>query len=120
MNSFSTAQKSPITALFPGYPFVQAGIAGVAAAAQIATIARSKFQPGGTNPGNPDSLGAGGGGAASVPNNAAPPDLEFQEQQATAIGQSDEGQEPLKAYVIAGEVTNAQQANAEIENLATL
>lgn len=28
MNAYSTAQKSPITALFPGYPYVQAGLAG--------------------------------------------------------------------------------------------
>ena len=121
LNAFSTAQKSPITALFPGYPFVQAGIAGVAAAAQIATIARSKFTPGGGGGGsNPDSLGGGGGGAAQTAIQPAPPDLEFQEQQAQAIGQTDEGQLPIKTYVVAGDVTTAQEADAEIENLATL
>ena len=35
MNAFTTAQKSPITTFFPGYPFVQAGIAGAFGAAKL-------------------------------------------------------------------------------------
>ncbi len=114
INAYKTAQASPITAVFPGYPAVQAGLAGAFAAAQIATIARSKFQSaaqpaadtaatgaGGINPGGITyNLGAGGGGEDVTLNN----------------GQ----QEPLKAYVVATEVTSAQQANAQIDNLSKL
>ena len=114
INAYKTAQASPITLAFPAYPAVQAGLAGAFAAAQIATIARSKFQSaaqpaattaatgaGGINPaGVTYNLGAGGGGEDVTLNN----------------GQ----QEPLKAYVVATEVTSAQQANAQIDNLSKL
>jgi hypothetical protein len=38
-NAYTTAQKSPITALFPAYPIVQAGLAGVFSATQVSKIA---------------------------------------------------------------------------------
>lgn len=38
-NAFSTAQKSPITAVFPAYPYIQAGLAGAFTALQIKKIA---------------------------------------------------------------------------------
>lgn len=47
LNAYSTAQKSPITTLNPGYPFLQAGIAGAFSVAQIAKIAGAKFEKGG-------------------------------------------------------------------------
>jgi hypothetical protein len=37
-NAYTTAQKSPITALFPGYPLVQAGLAGAFSALQVKKI----------------------------------------------------------------------------------
>ena len=103
-----------IVKLATGAQFVEAGIAAVAGAAQIAAIARTQFkstaQPaattpptgaGGINPaGVTYNLGAGGGGEDVTLNN----------------GQ----QEPLKAYVIATDVTSAQQANAQIDNLSKL
>src|SRR5690606_346715 len=39
MSAYATAQKSPITILNPAYPFIQAGIAGAFAVAQVAKIA---------------------------------------------------------------------------------
>lgn len=38
-NAFATAQKSPITTLFPAYPYVQAGLAGAFTAIQVKKIA---------------------------------------------------------------------------------
>jgi len=70
--AFATATASPITAVFPAYPFIQAGIAGVLSAANIAKIAASKFEGGG---GSPDTSGGGGGGGASIP---APPTISNQ------------------------------------------
>jgi hypothetical protein len=37
-NAFTTAQKSPITTLFPAYPFIQAGLAGAFSVLQIKKI----------------------------------------------------------------------------------
>lgn len=37
-NAYTTAQESPITVFFPGYPVLQAGLAGVFGATQIAKI----------------------------------------------------------------------------------
>lgn len=54
--AFATATASPITTVFPGYPFLQATLAGITAAANIAKIASSKFTP--------SASGDMGGGAA--------------------------------------------------------
>jgi len=70
--AFATATASPITTVFPAYPFIQAGIAGVLSAANIAKIAASKFEGGG---GSPSTGGGGGGGGASIP---APPTISNQ------------------------------------------
>jgi hypothetical protein len=65
--AFATATASPITTVFPAYPFIQAGLAGVLSAANIAKIAASKFE----------SASSGGGGgsvsAPSAPSIPAPP-----------------------------------------------
>jgi hypothetical protein len=69
LNAFKSGQASPITPFFPAFPFVQAGLAGVFAAANIAKIASSKFQPSGG--------GGGGGGdvSAPMPSIPAPPTI---------------------------------------------
>ena len=68
LNAFKSGQASPITPFFPAFPFVQASLAGVFAAANIAKIASSKFQPSG---------GGGGGGdvSAPMPSIPAPPTI---------------------------------------------
>lgn len=70
-NAFTTANLSPITLAFPAYPFIQAGLAGVFSAANIAKIAASKFEGGAGSPSTP----SGGGGGASIP---APPTISNQ------------------------------------------
>jgi len=116
INAFTTAAASPITSVFPAYPAIQASIAGAFAAAQIATIARSKFNPGGGTDINVNntppptaalpSVGTGGGGPTITPGQ-------------TSSGQSTQT-EPIRAYVLVSDVNNAQQANQQIENLAKL
>ena len=62
-NAFTTAQKSPITAVVPAYPFVQAGLAGAFSALQIQKILS----------GGPAGGGGGGGGATTAaPQTPAP------------------------------------------------
>ena len=115
-NAFTTGQKSPITALFPGYPFVQAGIAAAFGAAQIATVGKSKYQGGSTKPSVPSGGGGGGGGAsAAASGGAQAPQLDLGFLGAGA------GQEaPVQAYVLAENVSTAQQANQKIQDQATL
>lgn len=67
MNAYATGLASPITAFFPAYPFVQAALAGVTSAANIAKIAASKFGGGGAS-----SLGATSGASGSNSNSSVP------------------------------------------------
>ena len=43
-NAFKTAQDSPYTTVFPGYPFVQAGLAVAAGLAQVKKISSTQFK----------------------------------------------------------------------------
>ena len=120
LNAYNTAQKSPITTLFPAYPVIQAGLAGAFAAAQIATIARSKFK--GSNP-SPSVTDTGGGQPSYDPTaaiNTRNEELTGLQDPGAAITPGGQNQQPIRAYVIATEVTSAQEANAQIDNLATL
>jgi len=120
INAYSTAQKSPITALVPAYPAIQAGLAGVFAAAQIATIARSKFKGGNPSPGTTD---AGGGQPSFDPTaaiNTRNEELTGLQDPGAAVTPGGQDQQPIRAYVVATEVTSAQEANAQIDNLSTL
>ena len=120
LNAYNTAQKSPITTLFPAYPVIQAGLAGAFAAAQIATIARSKFK--GSNP-SPSVTDAGGGQPSFDPTaaiNTRNEELTGLQDPGAAITPGGQNQQPIRAYVVATEVTSAQEANAQIDNLATL
>jgi hypothetical protein len=106
-NAYTTAQKSPYTAAFPGYPYVQAGLAAAFSLAQVASISRTQFESPDTNI---DSSGGGGSGA---------PAQSQMSPQFNIVGRSGinqladsvnaRNQQPIQAYVVAGQVTNAQQ-----------
>jgi len=63
--AFTTANKSPITALFPAYPYVQAGAALAFGIANLKKISDTKYQSK-SSPSATQSSGAG------VPQMAAP------------------------------------------------
>jgi hypothetical protein len=94
--------------------FVQAGIAAVTGAAQIATIAKSKFEGGKTTAETPSIGGAassasGGGGFT--------PNISF-----TGIGQNPFGGmfgQPMQAYVVGQQMNNANMLERRIRNSAT-
>jgi hypothetical protein len=97
INAYKTAQGSPYTAIFPGYPIVQAGLAAAFAATNIAKIAQAKF--GGSTS---QSAGGGGGGAAAM----AP---QFNTVGNNGINQLAQlQQQPTQAYVVSGQVTSQQ------------
>ena len=113
-NAFTTAQKSPITALFPGYPFVQAGIAGAFGAAQLAVINKSKYQGGAASP-PPTPSGGGGGGVPAGGGQTQTPQLDL-----SFLGEGAGQEGPIQAYVVSENVSNAQQANQKIQEQASL
>ena len=98
-NAYKTAQGSPYTAINPAYPSIQAGLAAAFAAAQVATIARSKFESSSL------SSSSFGGTATTAPSQPA---------QFNIIGQGGTNQlvegiagtfdRPIRAYVVSGEV----------------
>ncbi|QCZ35008.1 hypothetical protein D8Z79_025770 (plasmid) [Escherichia fergusonii] len=100
---FASVAANPITIANPSAPFIAAGAAVASGVANIATIAAQQFQGGGAG---------GGGGAANVPS-ALSSSPQFNivgdtgiNQLAQTLGQ--QGQAPVEAYVVAGNVTTAQ------------
>jgi hypothetical protein len=112
-SAFTTASASPITTLFPAYPFIQAGLAGAFSLLQIKKIAS-------TDP----SGKSGGGGGASSGGGSAPTAPSFNLVAGTGSNQIAEGlagqRQPLQAYVVSGAVTNAQQMQRNIVEDASL
>ena len=104
-NAFTTASKSPITALNPAYPFIQAGLAGAFSALQIGKI-----------------LSSGGGGTSSVASTpSAAPSTPAPQMMSGAFDISG-GIEPeaTRAYVVTDEMTNSQNQLANIRRRATI
>jgi hypothetical protein len=112
-NAYTTASASPITTLFPAYPYIQAGLAGAFSLLQIKKIAS-------TDP----SGKSGGGGGASSGGGSAPTAPSFNLVAGTGSNQIAEGiagqRQPLQAYVVSGAVTNAQQMQRNIVEGASL
>jgi len=103
-NAFTSAQKSPITTVFPGYPFVQAGLAGAFSALQIQKILS----------GSPASGGGGGVVSAAAPATPAP------QMMSGAFELGGMEPEPTKAFVVTDEMTNSQNQLANIRRRATI
>ena len=110
-NAYSTAQESPITAFFPAYPIVQAGLAGAIALKNIAAI---------------KSVNPSGGGSSNVPKPSSasvPPAFNVvgasgTNQLADAIG--GQSQKPVQAYVVGNDVTTSQSMDRAIIDEASL
>ena len=111
LEAYKTGQKSPLTAVFPAYPYVQAGLAGAFAAVNIAKIGQSKFSASGGN------VGSSGGAAAGT----TPMTANFSTIGSSGINQLAQlQQKPTQAYVVSGEVTSAQALDRNRVQNATL
>jgi hypothetical protein len=109
-NAFKTAEASPITTVFPAYPFVMAGSAAAVGAANIAKIASMRFNKnGGSSPAPTAPSGGGGGGMGGGSTNAPALDLSFINQQTNKA-------QPLQTYVLATNVSSAQEAEQKIKD----
>ena len=111
-NAFTTAAKSPITLAFPGYPAVMAGLAITAGLAKVAKISATKFNPSSSTTPSASSGGGGGGmgsagGMGSGSTSAPALDLSFLNNKKT-------GAQPIQSYVLATNVTSAQDAQQKI------
>ena len=109
-NAFTTASKSPITTLFPAYPFIQAGIAGAFSALQIRKIMST-----------PKS-GSGGGSSSSSGSAPTPPQFNIVGQSGTnQLAQTIAGQQnkPIEAFVVSSAVTSSQALDRNRVRTAT-
>lgn len=112
-NAYTTAQSSPITALFPAYPLIQAGLAAAFSGKQIQSILSVNDKGGGGSP----SVGS------SAPSAPQAPDFNVvgssdTNQLAQVLGEKED--KPIKAFVVSNDVTNAQALDRNIVEGASL
>ena len=101
--AFASTAASPLGIANPAAPFIAAAAAVAAGLANVATIARQQYQGGGSG-------GSGGGAGASNPPAELSNPATFNVVGNTGTNQLAQtlGQQPLQAYVVAGDVTSAQ------------
>ena len=114
INAYATAQKSPLTGLFPAYPAIAAGAAAAFAASQVALISSQQYQ----------SAGAGG-----YDSGAGTPSVPSQPAQFNIVGQGGANQlvegiagqfdRPIRAYVVSGEVISGAELDRRRIRTAT-
>ena len=108
-NAFTTASASPITTVFPAYPFIQAGVAGAFGAVKVASIAKQQFGGGGSSI-NSGASGGGGGTSATGVTTSSPTFNVVGGASTNPLANLI----PLKAYVVSGDVTTAQELDRNI------
>jgi len=116
-NAFTTGSASPITAVNPAYPFIQASIAGVVSAANIAKIASSKYKGGssGSSPGISSSGSAGSGaGSFSISDNTSSTQTNLNPD-----GTPTQPTQPTQVVVSEIEISNVQNGIEAIETKST-
>jgi hypothetical protein len=107
INAFKTAQDSPITAFFPAYPFVQAGIAAAFGIAKIQQIRNQKFQ-GATTPPTGSVPSTGGNlNTFTAPTTRLPQGQDILTQE-------------RRVYVLEGDITRTQRRAATNQNVSVL
>ena len=110
-SAFTSAQASPFTAVFPGYPYVQAAMAAAYGIMNIRKIQQTQFQ-GGAAGGMEGAAGATGG-AVSAPIQGG---VNNTSTMLENMGQGQQEQKPIKAYVLQTDVASEDQKIKAIEN----
>ena len=111
-SAYTSAQASPYTTVFPGYPLVQAGFAGAFGALSVQKILSTPTKSSGGG-GAPSVGGGGGGGSAPPPAFNLVGGSGVDEIGGTLSTET----EPVKAYVVGADVTNQQEIdNAQAES----
>jgi hypothetical protein len=96
-SAFTTANKSPITAIFPAYPYVQAGAALAFGLANLKKISDTKFQSKST----PSAGGNRAAGGGEVTQMAAP--------RMSSLGNGNELTQDRRVYVTEGDISRTQK-----------
>lgn len=114
INAYATAQKSPLTGIFPAYPAIAAGTAAAFAASQVALINSQQF----------NSAGAGGydsgAGTPSVPSQPANFNLVGSYGENILVSSlAEQFQNPIRAYVVSGDVVSGAELNRRRIRTAT-
>ena len=108
-NAYMTASASPLNAVIPGYPAIQAGIAGAFSALQIKKILSTNPSKGGGSP----SVSTGGGTSAAQ--QQALPSFDFVNQ---GVGGTENAGFRNKAYVVSQDIKDTAALDARINDLA--
>jgi hypothetical protein len=114
VNAYATAQKSPLTSVFPAYPIVAAGAAAAFSASQVALIGSQQFQS--ASAGSSSSYDSG----ASVP--SQPANFNIVSRSGNNIlmeSIASQFDKPMKAYVVSGEVISGTQLDRRRIRTAT-
>ena len=113
-NAYTTAQKSPLTAVFPAYPAIQAGLATAFGIAKLKQIQSQQFNAS-TPP--PSDSGSGGSGGRSVT-------PQFNVVGTSGINQLAQSiqaeRQPLRAYVVGGDVSTQQELDRKRVKTASI
>lgn len=113
-NAYTTAQKSPLTAVFPAYPAIQAGLATAFGIAKLKQIQSQQFN-GGSTP-STTSPGGSGGGRPVTP--------QFNVVGTSGINQLAQSiqaeRQPLRAYVVGGDVSTQQELDRKRVKTASI
>jgi hypothetical protein len=107
INAFKTAQDSPITAFFPAYPFVQAGIAAAFGIAKIQQIRNQKFQGATTPPTGSVPTTGGNLNSFTAPTTRLPQGQDILTQE-------------RRVFVLEGDITRTQRRAATNQNVSVL
>jgi len=112
-SAFTSAQSSPYTGVFPGYPYIQAAMAAAYGVMNIRKIAQTQFQGGGGADAGMSGAAGGAGGAMSAPLQGG---VNNTSTMLENMGQGQQEQKPIKAYVLQTDVASEDQKIKAIEN----
>jgi hypothetical protein len=105
LEAFKSASASPITTVFPAYPFVQAATAAAFGIAKIATISRQQF--------NPNSTPSPSVGSLSTAQTFTAPTTRLPQGQDILT-------QERRVYVLEGDITRTQRRAATNQNVSVL
>jgi len=118
-SAYQTGLASPVTAVNPAYPFIQAGLAGLNSAVNIAKIASAKFKGGAGSMPKPSSGGAGASAGASASSFAISDDTSSVQTQLNADGTQAGANGQTQVVVVETDITTAVNNVAQINEVST-
>lgn len=115
-SAFTTANKSPITAVFPAYPYIQAGLATAFGIAKLQQIRSQQFEPNGTP--TPPSASSAAPSAATA--SSFSPNVNVVGSSGINVIADSLNRRPVKAYVVGGDVSSQQELDRKRVKNATV